>query len=164
MLSIGIDSGTTSTRALVLDVESGKVLHLARQPHAFVERLPHGHVEQLPDTWTAAAEKAIAECLAQIGSRKNEINAIAVSAQQHGLVILDERNRPLRPAKLWCDTSTAEEADELNKVFATADEMIERTGNVIVPGFTGPKLLWLKRHEPDNFSRAETILLPHDYV
>ncbi|MFL6515285.1 MAG: xylulokinase [Chthoniobacterales bacterium] len=164
MLSIGIDSGTTSTRALVLNVESGKVLHLARQPHAFVEHLPHGHVEQSPDTWIEAAEKAIGECLTQVGDQKKSITAIAVSAQQHGLVILDGRNRPLRAAKLWCDTSTAEEADELNKVFTNADGMIARTGNVIVPGYTAPKLLWLKRHEPANFSRTETILLPHDYV
>jgi xylulokinase len=164
MLCVGIDSGTTSTRALVLDVESGKVLALAQRQHAFVQGLPRGHVEQMPDTWLEAAEGAVQECLITIGARKDAIAAIGVSGQQHGLVVLDERNRPIRPAKLWCDTSTAAETDELNKVFGSVDQMIERTGNVIVPGYTAPKLLWLKRHEPHNFALTRTILLPHDYV
>jgi xylulokinase len=164
MLSLGIDSGTTSTRALVLDIETGKVLALARHQHRFVEPLPHGHAEQLPQTWVDAANKAVCECLATIGERTNEIAAIGVSGQQHGLVVLDERNQPVRPAKLWCDTSTAADSDELNKVFPGPDQMIERTGNIIVSGYTAPKLLWLKRHEPHNFARTRTILLPHDYV
>lgn len=163
MLCLGIDSGTSSTRALVLDIESGKVLALARREHAFVQGLPHGHVEQLPQTWTDAADQAVRECLATI-DRKNEIVAIGVSAQQHGLVVLDAQNNPIRPAKLWCDTSTASETDELNKVFSGAEAMIDHTGNIIVPGYTAPKLLWLKRHEPQNFRRTETILLPHDYI
>jgi xylulokinase len=164
MLCLGIDSGTTSTRALVLEVESGKVLALARHGHEFIEDLPHGHVEQAPQTWVDAASKAIQQCLAAIGARKEEIVGIGVSAQQHGLVVLDARNHPIRPAKLWCDTSTAAETDELNKVFGGIDQMIERTGNVIVPGYTAPKLLWLKRHEAANFRRVRTVLLPHDFI
>lgn len=164
MLCLGLDSGTTSTRALILDADSGKVLAVAKRSHRFVERLPHGHVEQHPATWTDAAGGAIGECLTTIGERKREIVAVGVSAQQHGLVVLDERNRPIRPAKLWCDTSSAAEADELNRVFSGGDQMIERTGNLIVAGYTAPKLLWLKHHEPHNFSRIRTILLPHDYL
>jgi xylulokinase len=164
MLTLGIDSGTTGTRVLVLDVESGKIIALAQQSHAFVQKLPHGHVEQLPQTWVDAATQAVRECLNAIGERRREISAIGVSAQQHGLVVLDERNRPLRPAKLWCDTSTAGEAEELNKLFPGPDQIIERTGNVIVTGYTAPKLLWLKRHEPHNFARTRTVLLPHDYI
>lgn len=164
MLCLGIDSGTTSTRALVLDVETGNTLASARHGHTFVEGLPHGHAEQLPKTWVEAADHAIGECLAAVGPRRQEIAAIGVSAQQHGLVVLDKRNQPIRPAKLWCDTSTAAEAEELNSVFAGIDQMIARTGNVILPGYTASKLLWLKRHEPDNFERTRVILLPHDYV
>src|ERR1700730_16687623 len=107
MLCLGIDSGTTSTRALVLEVESGKVLALARHGHEFIEDLPHGHVEQAPQTWVDAGSEAIQQCFAAIGARKEEIVGIGVSAQQHGLVVLDARNHPIRPAKLWCDTSTA---------------------------------------------------------
>ncbi|HEY4281761.1 MAG TPA: xylulokinase [Chthoniobacterales bacterium] len=164
MLCLGIDSGTSSTRALVLDIESGKVLALARREHKFVEGLPHGHVEQLPQTWTDAADQVVRECLAAIEKRKHEVVAIGVSAQQHGLVVLDDKNQPIRSAKLWSDTSTAGETEELNKVFPGAEAMIDRTGNLIVPGFTAPKLLWLKRHEPHNFARTQTILLPHDYL
>jgi xylulokinase len=164
MLCLGIDSGTTSTRALILDVEPGTVLAVARREHGFVDGLPHGHVEQLPQTWTDAADQAIRECVAAIGHRKDQIVAIGVSGQQHGLVVLDDRNVPIRPAKLWCDTSTASETEELNKVFGGLDQMIERTGNVIMPGYSAPKLLWLKRHEPHDFSRARTFLLPHDYL
>jgi xylulokinase len=91
MLCIGIDSGTTSTKALVLDVETGKTLASARHPHTFVEDLPHGHAEQLPQTWVDAAEHAIGECLTALGKRREEVAAIGVSAQQHGLVVVDER-------------------------------------------------------------------------
>src|SRR5205807_9206083 len=131
MLCLGIDSGTTSSRALVLDLQSGNVLALAQRRHVFVEGLPHGHSEQDPQPWTEAVDLAVQECLAAIGDRREAIAAIGVSAQQHGLVVLDERNQPIRPAKLWCDTSTASESDELNKVFGGTDHMIERTGNVI---------------------------------
>src|SRR5438045_2226141 len=164
MLTLGIDSGTTGTRVLVLDIESGKVLALAQRSHAFVEKLPHGHAEQLPQTWIDAASQAVGECLAAVGQRRTQIAAIGVSAQQHGLVVVDDRNQPIRPAKLWCDTSTAGEAEELNKIFPGPDQIIERTGNVIVAGYTAPKLLWLKRHEPHNFALTRTVLLPHDYL
>ncbi|MEY2439855.1 MAG: xylulokinase [Verrucomicrobiota bacterium] len=164
MLCLGIDSGTRGTKALVLDIESGKVLALAQQGHAFVEGLPHGHVEQMPKTWIDATSHAIRECLTAIGNRKEEIVAIGVSAQQHGLVVLDSRNQPIRPAKLWCDTSTAIQADELNRTFGGVEQMIERTANAMVPGYTAPKLLWLKQNEPHNFRRVRTVLLPHDYI
>src|SRR5215212_192307 len=98
MLSLGIDSGTMSTRALALDAESGKVLVVARREHAFLEGLPHGHVEQLPDTWVTAADSAVLECLAALGGKREAIRSIGVSAQQHGLVAVDSRNQPVRPA------------------------------------------------------------------
>jgi xylulokinase len=164
MLCLGVDSGTTSTKALILDVESGKVLAQAQWGHAFIEDLPHGHVEQSPQTWIDATDHAIRECLQSVGSRKDEVVAIGISAQQHGLVVLDSKNYPIRPAKLWCDTSTAAETDELNKAFGNVDQLIERTGNAIVPGYTAPKLLWLKKNEPGNFRRTRSLLLPHDYI
>ncbi|MDQ2867723.1 MAG: xylulokinase [Verrucomicrobiota bacterium] len=164
MLFLGLDSGTLSCKALVLDADSGKVLAQARIPHTFVENLPHGHLEQEPRTWIDAADSAIAQCLEQIRTRRKEIAAIGVSGQQHGLVTLDERHQPVRPSKLWCDISTAEQARELNRAFGNVDEIIRRTGNAIVAGYTAPKILWLKEHEPDNFRHTRTILLPHDYL
>ncbi len=164
MLALGIDSGTKSTKTLVLDIESGKVLALAQQAYGTIEGLPPGHVEQDPQIWIDAAETAIAECLEKIGKRRNEISAIGVSAQQHGLVALDEANQPLRPAKLWCDVSTEPQCDALNKKFGGPEGLIELIGNPILPGYTAPKLLWLKENEPNNWSRLTSVLLPHDYL
>jgi xylulokinase len=76
-----------------------------------------------------------------------------VSAQQHRLVTLDDRNQPVRPGKLWCDNSTAEQAERLNRALGNANELIERTGNAMVSGYTAPKTLWLKENEPKNFAR-----------
>src|SRR5439155_14214171 len=100
----------------------------------------------------------------KIGGRKSDIVAIGVGAQQHGLITLDAKNEPIRPAKLWCDTSTASQAEKLNKAFGSVEELIERTGNAMAPGYTAPKLLWLKENEPQNFRRIRTVLLPHDYI
>ena len=164
MLSLGIDSGTTACKALVLDVETGRVLASARAPHSFIEGLPHGHVEQDPRMWINAAESVLEKCLEKLGDARKQIAAIGVSAQQHGLVALDERSQPVRPAKLWCDTSTAEEAEVLNRAFGSLDELIRRTGNAMVSGYTAPKILWLKEREPQNFQATRTVLLPHDFL
>jgi xylulokinase len=164
MLSLGIDSGTGSTKTLVLDIESGKVLSTAQRAHNLIGGLPSGHVEQDPNGWVEAAEATIAECLEKIGDRSGEIQAIGVSAQQHGLVTLGETDELLRPAKLWCDVSTEEQCEELNKKFGGPEGLIELIGNPMIPGYTAPKLLWLKENEPKNFARLTSILLPHDYL
>ncbi len=164
MLCLGIDSGTKSTKALVLDIESGKVLALAQESYETLPDLAPGHVEQDPQTWIDAAEKSVAECLDKIGSRRGEIKAIGVGAQQHGFVALDEANKPLRAAKLWCDVSTAPQCERFNKEFNGAEGLIALTGNPILPGYTAPKILWLKENEPANFRRLTSVLLPHDYL
>ena len=163
MLCLGFDSGTTTCKGLVLDAHSGKVLTQASAPHSFVEGLPRGHVEQDPQIWSDAAERVILTCLEKIGERRSEVVAIGVSAQQHGLVTLDDHNQAVRPAKLWCDTSTAEQSEKLNRALGNADTLIEQT-NVMVPGYTAPKILWLKENEPENFSATRNILLPHDFL
>jgi xylulokinase len=164
MLCLGLDSGTTTCKGLVLEVNSGKVLAQASAPHSFIDGLPRGHVEQDPQTWCDAAEHVIQSCLEKIGERRHEIVAFGVSGQQHGLVTLDHRNQPVRPAKLWCDTSTAPEAEKLNRALGSVDELIRRTGNAMVPGYTAPKILWLKENEPKNFKHTRSILLPHDFL
>ncbi len=164
MLCLGIDSGTKSTKALVLDIESGEIVALAQQNYGTLEGLPSGHVEQDPQTWIEAAEATVAECLEKVGKRRSEIKAVGVSGQQHGLVALDESNEPLRPAKLWCDVSTAAQCEEFNQEFDGPEGLIERIGNPMLPGYTAPKLLWLKQNEPANFRRLTSILLPHDYL
>ena len=164
MFCLGIDSGTKSSKALVLDIESGEVVALAQRTYPTIEGLPPGHVEQEARTWIEAAEATVAECLEKIGTRRSEIKAIGVSGQQHGLVALDEANEPLRPVKLWCDVSTEAQCEEFNQEFGGVEGLIERIGNPMLPGYTAPKLLWLKENEPANFRRLTTVLLPHDYL
>ncbi len=164
MLCLGIDSGTKSTKTLVLDIESGEVVALAQRAYGTIPDLPPGHVEQDPKIWIDAASETVAECLEKIGDRRSEIKAIGVSGQQHGLVALDEANEPLRPAKLWCDVSTDEQCAQFEKEFGGLEGLIECIGNPMLPGYTAPKLLWLKENEPGNFRRLTSVLLPHDYL
>ncbi len=106
----------------------------------------------------------VRECLEKIGARKAEVLAIGVSGQQHGFVPLDKKNRVIRPAKLWCDTSTTEQCDQFEAEFGGKEGLIELAGNPILPGYTAPKILWLKQNEPKNYKALETVLLPHDYL
>lgn len=164
-LYIGIDSGTQSTKAVVLDLEAKAVIAEARAPHALIEGLPVGHMEQHPTDWAAALETTIAEVVAKIGpARAAEIRGIGVSGQQHGFVPLDADGRVIRPAKLWCDTSTTAECALITKKLGGDKAALRHTGSLILPGFTAPKILWLKRHEPANYRRLRHVLLPHDYL
>ncbi len=164
MVAIGIDSGTQSTRAIALDVESGVILGAAQRSYGLIANLPAGHMEQHPEDWFDAANEAVAECLSHLGTRKSEVKCIGVSGQQHGLVVLDARGKPIRPAKLWCDTSTVAECQQLHHAVGGRERMIELIGNPMLPGYTAPKILWLKKNEPHHFAQVRSILLPHDYL
>jgi xylulokinase len=163
-LFLGLDSGTQSTKAVVLDFESGEIIATASEKYELIDGLPSGHLEQHPADWLRAVDVTIESCLAQLGDRRNDIRGIGVSGQQHGLVALDKNDDVVRPAKLWCDTSTAAECELLANAFGGAAGLIAEAGNAIPPGFTAPKILWLKRHEPENFARTTSVLLPHDYI
>ena len=161
-LFIGIDSGTQSVKAVVLDLESRRVIAEARAPHRLIEGLPVGHMEQHPEEWVTALDAVIREVVAKIDPSK--VRGIGVSGQQHGFVPLDEKGAVIRPAKLWCDTSTTEECAIITKKLGGPKAALRHTGNLILPGFTAPKILWLKRHEPANYRRLRHVLLPHDYL
>lgn len=164
-LYIGIDSGTQSTKGVVLDLEARKVIAEARAPHALIDGLPTGHMEQHPTDWTAAMDFVIRELVNQIGATEAaKVEGIGVSGQQHGFVPLDEAGGVIRPAKLWCDTSTIEECEILTKKLGGEKAALKKTGNLFLPGFTAPKILWLKRNEPANFKKLKHVLLPHDYL
>ena len=92
------------------------------------------------------------------------VRGIGVSGQQHGFVPLDAKGGVIRPAKLWCDTSTRVECALLTKKLGGPRLTIRKTGNLVLPGFTAPKILWLKRHEPANYKRLRHVLLPHDFL
>ncbi len=161
-LFIGIDSGTQSTKAVVLDLETRKVVAEARAPHKLIEGLPVGHMEQHPQDWTSALDSVIAEVAAKIDRAR--VRGIGISGQQHGFVPLDEKGSVIRPAKLWCDTSTSDECDRLTKKIGGPKAALKKGGLLFLPGFTAPKILWLKRNEPENFRRLRHVLLPHDYL
>jgi xylulokinase len=163
-LLLGIDSGTQSTKVLVVDARDGKVLASAAQEYELLPGLPAGAKEQHPHTWREAAASAIRRALRQARAVAAEVKAIGVSGQQHGFVPLDRDGEVIRPAKLWCDTSTAAECEELMTHLGGLKKTIRTLGNAVLPGFTASKILWLKKHEPKNFQRLATVLLPHDYL
>jgi xylulokinase len=161
-LFLGIDSGTQSVKAVVLDLDRGRVVAEGRAPHRLISGLPVGHLEQHPQDWVRAMDRAIRAALA--GVERGRIRGIGVSGQQHGFVPLDAHGAVIRPAKLWCDTSTTEECELLTRRLGGARSALRATGNLFLPGFTAPKILWLRRHEPANFRRLRHVLLPHDYL
>jgi D-xylulose kinase len=163
-LVIGVDSGTQSTKVLVVNARDGAVVGEAAQAYDLIPNLPAGAKEQHPKTWRTAAAKAIRAALKKANATAGEVAAIGVSGQQHGFVALDKDGEVIRPAKLWCDTSTASECHQITQKLGGVKAAIEETGNAILPGFTASKILWLKRKEPQNFAKLATILLPHDYL
>jgi xylulokinase len=151
---VGLDVGTTGVKALALS-PAGEVL--ARAEESYGLSTPHpGWAEQDPEDWWRAAERA----LAALGG---EPTAIGLSGQMHGLVVLDDRDRVLRPAILWNDQRTEAECVEIEERVGLS-RLIQLTGNRALTGFTAPKLLWLRRHEPTTYARVASVLLPKDYV
>ncbi|HET7645371.1 MAG TPA: FGGY family carbohydrate kinase, partial [Candidatus Limnocylindria bacterium] len=138
---LGIDCGTGSTKALLIDASSGAVLGIGRAPHDLVERLD-GTREQDPAWWIAALRSAVREVIAAVPGV--EVKGIGVSGQQHGLVALDDHDRPVRPAKLWNDTTTAAECDALTRALGGPHEVLAAIGNLFLPGYTAPKIAWLR--------------------
>jgi D-xylulose kinase len=163
-LYIGIDSGTQSTKALVVDAKNGKVLGSAQRAYGLISGLPAGAKEQHPETWKRATTATIKAALKKAKASAGEVKGIGVSGQQHGFVPLDKQGEVIRPAKLWCDTTTAAECEAITRKLGGLKKTISRVGNAMLPGFTAPKIAWLKKHEPKNYKRLATVLLPHDYL
>ncbi len=161
---IGIDSGTQSTKAILLDAENGEVVASANSAYDLMEGLPAGHKEQNPPDWTTAVRNTISAVLTKSGIDRSLVRGIGVSGQQHGFVPLGEKDEVIRAAKLWCDTSTQAECEEIIAQLGGLEKTIAAVGNGIPAGFTASKILWLKKHEPDHYARLRTVLLPHDYI
>src|SRR5438445_7893279 len=157
---LGIDCGTQSTKVVLRDHATGEIIAVGRAPHELVER-DDGTREQDPAWWIDALCIAVRD--AARGARL-EIGGIGVSGQQHGLVCLDVDDRPVRAAKLWNDTTTAAECDELTRKLGGTRRVLELVGNLILPGYTAPKIAWLAAHEPDAYARTARMCLPHDYL
>ncbi len=164
MITLGIDCGTQSLKTVALDGDSGKIIASASKSYGMVEGLPVGHLEQDPAIWWDALEETVLKVLSDLGPRKAEVVGIGVSGQQHGFVPLDTHHQVIRPAKLWCDTSTTAQCDEIRAKLGGRDQTIALAGNDILPGFTAPKILWLKQNEPANFAKLAHVALPHDFL
>ncbi len=158
-LLLGIDIGTTGLKALLIN-DRGKIVGAAREEYPLSTPKP-GWAEQAPDVWWRATVRAVKR-LMDSGAYASKIAAVGLSGQMHGLVPMDAKDRPLRPAILWCDQRPIAECEFLEKKFGS--ELIRVACNPPLTGFTAPKILWLKRKEPDNYRKMEYFLLPKDYV
>ena len=157
MLVAGVDTSTQATKVLVVDPDDGRVVASGRAPHEVTGA--DGARETDPEVWWEALRLALEDCGAA-----GEVGAISVAGQQHGLVALDAGGRPLRPAILWNDTRSAEEARELTEALGGAAAWAERVGLVPVPSFTATRWAWLRRHEPERAGAARAVRLPHDFI
>ena len=153
---VGLDVGTTGVKAIAIS-PAGAVQAVATRSYPLSTPRP-GWSEQDPEDWWLASEAALAEV-----SEGREVAGIGLSGQMHGLVVLDDAGAVIRPAILWNDQRTAAECAEIEERVGP-ERLIALTGNRAVTGFTAPKLLWLRRHEPDAYGRIARIMLPKDYV
>lgn len=161
---VGIDNGTQSTKTIIINGEDGSTAGRSTESYGLIEGLPPGHKEQDPAIWIDALNRTLKEALREAKINAKEVKAVGISAQQHGFVPLDNEGKVIRPAKLWNDTSTIEECNIITRQLGGMKEVINLMGNAILPGYTAAKILWLKRHEPENYARLKTVLLPHDYL
>jgi xylulokinase len=165
-LFLGIDTSTTATKALLVD-EKGSVVAVASNPHRLSTPRPLWS-EQDPADWWQAATASIRQVLQQAGVAPGEVApgdvaSVGLTGQMHGLVLLGERGDVLRPAILWNDGRASAECDWMRQRLGL-DRLVEITGNNAFEGFTAPKLLWVRRHEPEVYSRVRQVLLPKDYL
>jgi xylulokinase len=156
---LGIDVGTSEVKVLLLDTEhhvigvTGSSLEVSR-PHP-------GHSEQEPTSWWTATQSALLQLKTKFPTQYVAIQAIGLSGQMHGAVLLDANNKVLRPAILWNDTRSAKECEEM---MAELPALPQIAGSLAMPGFTAPKLSWLAKHEPAVFSKIAKVILPKDYI
>ncbi len=162
-LIIGLDNGTQGTKCLVYDPERRGILAQAYAPHELITGA-HGRREQEPQGWIEAAERTLRACLSAEGVDPRRVAAIGVSGQQHGCVPLDADGKPLRPAKLWCDTETVAECGLIIERAGGHQAVMAAIGNRLAVGFTASKVLWLQRNAPELYARLAHILLPHEYL
>jgi xylulokinase len=160
MKTLGIDVGTGGTRAVVIDPD-GKVVASATAEHVPFVSTRTGWAEQDPEDWWRATITVVREVLSQ--SSSDEIKAVGLSGQMHGLVLLDQSDEVLRPAIIWCDQRTDSQCKSLTELVG-ANRLIELTCNPALTGFTLPKMLWVREWEPEVWRSVRSVLLPKDYV
>ena len=159
MLYIGVDLGTSAVKLLLMD-ETGDIKNIVSKEYPLF--FPHpGWSEQNPEDWFEKSVEGIKELTE--GFDRSKVAGISFGGQMHGLVALDKDDQVIRPAILWNDGRTGEETDYLNNVIGK-DKLSQYTANIAFAGFTAPKILWMKKHEPENFAKIVKIMLPKDYL
>ncbi|HIS52327.1 MAG TPA: xylulokinase [Candidatus Onthomonas avicola] len=159
MYYIGVDLGTSAVKLLLMDGE-GKIVNVVSKEYPLF--FPHpGWSEQNPEDWLSQSVAGIRELVQDVD--KSQVAGISFGGQMHGLVVLDAEDKVIRPAILWNDGRTSQEVDYLNGEIGK-DKLSAWTANIAFAGFTAPKVLWLRKHEPENFARIAKVMLPKDYL
>lgn len=161
-LFLGIDVSTTGAKALLID-DKGGVVKTATTPLTLQTSRPLWS-EQDPHEWWSGTVKSIRRALADAGASGADVSAVGLTGQMHGLVLLDDERNVLRPAILWNDQRTGAQCDEIRKRLGGRPRLVKITGNDALTGFTAPKILWVREHEPEVYAKARLVLLPKDYV
>ncbi|MFZ3106144.1 MAG: xylulokinase, partial [Candidatus Hydromicrobium sp.] len=156
-----LDVGTTSTRTVIIDENSKLIASSTSNYKLITPKL--GWAEQIPDDWWIASIKTIKDVIKKSNVSAENIACIGLSGQMHGSVFLDSSGNVIRPAILWCDQRTFKQCETIYKIFGY-DGFIKLSYNRALPGFTAPKILWLKENEPENYKKVSKILLPKDYI
>jgi xylulokinase len=159
---LGIDIGTSGTKTLICD-EDGKVLATAMGEHPISSPKP-GWSEQNPEDWWQATIKATKAVLKKARVKGSDVGGIGLSGQMHGSVFLGDGPKPLRPALLWNDQRTAEQCAEIESKAGGREKLIDLVANPALTGFTAPKMLWVRQHEPRTWAKVKHVLLPKDYI
>jgi len=159
---MGIDVGTTGTRAVIARPD-GHVLAAATADHQPMRMERPGWAEEDPEDWWQAAITAIRRALEKADLKGSDVAAVGLTGQMHGVVLLDKTHSVLRPSLIWCDQRSQAQCDWITAKVG-ADRLIQLVSNPALTGFSAPKLLWVRDHEPTVFERAAHFLLPKDFV
>jgi xylulokinase len=162
MYVLGIDVGTSGTRALVID-QGGRIVASATEDHAAFSSPKIGWAEQNPEDWWRACGIAVKKALSAGSIASDQIACVGFSGQMHGAVMLDAQDRVVRPALIWCDVRTQKQCDDLTQKIG-AEKLIQLTCNPALTNFTVTKFLWVQENEPENWKRVRSVMLPKDYV
>ena len=159
---MGIDVGTSGVKCIIIN-EKGEVLASDTQSYP-LSTPQNGWSEQDPADWWEGTKKAIKNVIKKSAIDNSEITALGFSGQMHGLVALDENDEVIRPAILWNDQRTSRECDEIIEMAGGLEGLLSYTNNTMLTGFTGGKILWLKKNEPENYKRMKSFFMPKDYI
>ena len=159
---LGIDVGTGGSRALLVRAD-GAVVRGVTAAHEDILMHQPLWAEQRPQDWWKASSQAVRQLLAETEVHSEDIAGVGLSGQMHGLTLLDAADQVVRPALIWCDQRSQEQVDWIN-AKAGKDMVLEQTANPVLTGFTAPKLLWVRDHDPASYERVRRMLLPKDYI